>query len=65
MIIENAFSIGDVVYLKTDDKQLVRMVIRIIIMSNELRYVLACGTYESVHGAIEIAREKDELKTLL
>lgn len=60
MIIENAFSIGEYVYLKTDNLQEKRMVLRITVLPvNLLIYVLSNGAYESSHYEMEISSERD------
>jgi hypothetical protein len=58
------YSIGQIVYLKTDERQLERMVIKIIINCNGHLYELAESVNESTHYEIEISEEKNVLITL-
>lgn len=59
------YSIGNLVYLKTDPEQKERIVIEITISEGSISYNLACGVNSSWHFSCEIAEEKDELKKLL
>lgn len=59
--IDNAYNIGDMVYLKTDRDQLQRIVFSINITKRELTYRLACGATISDHYDFEISLEKDIL----
>ena len=62
MVIHNAFSLGQSVFLKTDPEQKERMVIQIGIGGNSsIRYCLISGTQETWHYEIEIAAEKNIL----
>lgn len=58
MTIQNKFEIGDTVYLITDEDQLPRIVIEIVIRANDLIYVLAQCDKTSDHHAFEISKEK-------
>lgn len=54
-----AFNIGETVYLVTDPEQLPRMVVAITLNSqNSYVYTLVCGLIDSMHGEIEITRDK-------
>ena len=58
MYIPNEFSLGQIVYLKTDPLQEPRMIGAITInLSNGVLYKLLCGSFESWHWAQEISRE--------
>jgi hypothetical protein len=58
------FKIGQIVYLKTDDQQLARMVIAIEIKQGSIAYCLSQGTTTSWHYEIEMTEEKDIVKSL-
>jgi hypothetical protein len=58
------FSLGDIVYLKTDIEQLERMVISINITLGGHYYKLISGINESEHYEHEIIGAKDILKNL-
>jgi hypothetical protein len=65
MRISNAFTFGQVVYLRTDTEQLPRLVIRIqILPSMGLMYCLSQGTEESWHYEIEITADRDPVLSL-
>ena len=58
MVIDNKFSFGDIVYLKTDKEQLPRIVTCILCYKQgELIYKLTCGTTQSDHYDYEISTE--------
>lgn len=60
MMIENAYDIGDVLYLKHDKEQQLRMVICIMVYKNgEFMYKLVCGTMYSDHYEYELSVEKN------
>ncbi len=62
MVIENEFSHGDFVYLKTDKEQYVRMVTCILhYKSGELMYRIRCGTIDSEHFGYELSKEVNVL----
>ncbi len=63
MFIENEYSIGDIVYLKTDSEQLERMVFAIEVSSTGLLYRLSCGIGNTYHYGIEMSTEKDITKS--
>jgi hypothetical protein len=58
------YKIGQIVYLKTDDRQLERIVTQIRITQHGYLYQLCEGVNESVHYEIEISEEKNVLITL-
>jgi hypothetical protein len=62
MVIDNKFSIGDEVYLRTDREQEARLLTGLIVDASGILYVLACGLSESSHQYIEITSERDILK---
>ena len=50
--------INRVVFLKTDEYQMERLVIEIIISGREIKYMLACGAEQSIHYESEITTER-------
>lgn len=59
MVIDNKFDIGQIVYLKTDEDQLPRIITGLTIRGNNvLVYCLSSGTSESWHYDFEISEEK-------
>lgn len=62
MKIETKFDIEQMVYLKTDQEQLERMVTTIKFMGSAILYGLAHGTSESWHFEFEITSSQDVLK---
>ncbi len=62
MVIDNKFSIGECVYLKTDVEQNMRLVIEIAVMPGGLVwYKLCLGTEVTEHYDFEISAEVNEL----
>lgn len=59
MLIETDFDLGDIVYLKTDEKQQDRIVTKFSVSPNGVCYMLSCGTSECSHFAVEISKEKN------
>lgn len=60
IVVENEYDFGDIVYLKTDNEQLPRMITSIEVFKNgELLYKLACGTVTTPHYEYEISSQKD------
>lgn len=59
MNIQNAFSIGETVYLVTDKDQQKRMVIGIYVRKNGLTYELSCGQEISYHYDFEMSAKED------
>lgn len=60
------FNLGDIVYLKTDNEQLPRIVTGFTIRNKEyIIYLLSCISDETEHYEIEITDEKDILANLL
>ena len=59
MVIDNKYNIGEVVYLLTDESQLKRIVVGIVIRSGvHVLYELACGEMRSYHIECEITKNK-------
>jgi hypothetical protein len=52
------YDFGDVVYLKTDEHQLQRIVTGYILRQRMIIYYLSCGTTETCHYDYEISKEK-------
>ena len=64
MVIDNKFSHGDLVYLKTDPDQRARIVSKISVLPDGvLVYELSHNTYTSMHYDFEISTQKDVLIT--
>lgn len=63
MLIDNKFTIGQMVYLKTDPEQPQRMVTGFVIRKNIILYELCSGTVDTTHYDFEISVEKDVLIT--
>lgn len=63
MVIDNKYSLGQSVYLKTDKEQLERVVTGITQRPSGVLYLLSCGVNESPHYDIEISVEKNILTT--
>jgi len=64
MVINTKFDIGDILYLKTDEEQLKRMIVGVNVRPNGVVYLLNCGSIESYHYEIELSREIDVLMTI-
>lgn len=59
MYIDNKHSLGEVVYLLTDDEQLKRVVTSINIRSGGyIAYELSCGINTSYHVETEISKQR-------
>lgn len=64
-VINNKFEIGDIVYLKTDPDQLMRMVFAFRVYKHgEILYDVICGTISSPHYEFEISKEKNFVNAL-
>ena len=64
MFIECKYSLGQIVYLKTDEDQKARMVTIIKIEAeNVFSYDLACSDVVSAHYECEISEKKDFMLT--
>ena len=63
MIVDNKFSHGDVVYLKTDRDQLPRIVYCLKVFHNEILYEVTAGTITSAHYEFEMSKEANVLLT--
>lgn len=59
MKIDNKFQIGDFVYLKTDPQQYKRIVVGIIIMNTNFKYVVNLSVEESMHFECELDSQRD------
>ncbi len=64
MIVDNKFEIGNIVYLKTDNDQLPRIVTSIHLKPNLLVYELSSGGNSSWHYEFEISNEVNVLMTI-
>ncbi len=58
MVIENVFDLRQMVYLKTDAEQLVKIIKMIEVTAVELLYELSCGASTSRHYDFEISADK-------
>ena len=63
MMIQNEFSFGDIVFLKTDKEQMQRIVTGILVIPIGLTYKVACGSTETWHYEMEMTSEKNILIT--
>jgi hypothetical protein len=63
MVIENQFTHGDVVYLKTDKDQSARIVYALKVYKGEILYEVVCGTQSSAHYDFELSSEVNVLLT--
>ena len=55
------YTLGDIVYVKTDNNQLARMVIGITLRYNSSPYYeLGCGPESSFHFEIEMSADPDQ-----
>ena len=60
MVIDNKFSVGEIVYLKTDGDQLRRVITALKVLPNDcILYELSCGATHSFHYDFEINEEED------
>ena len=57
-IIEACKQIGKIVYLITDEYQVKRLVVEVIVSEGEIKYGLMCGAEHSVHHGFEISTYK-------
>lgn len=65
IIIHAEFEIGEIVYLRTDQEQLSRLVMGYRFQSRDtLLYDLMCGTLQSCHYELELTREKNLVNAL-
>ena len=62
---EIKFNIGDVVFLKTDSQQEIRVVTGILLRPSGNLYYLSKSTEETTHYEIEISKEVNELIKLI
>lgn len=56
-VIDTAFEIGDIVYIRTDTEQLPRQVYCYLVFRNDVIYKCACGTIISEHYEFELSTE--------
>jgi hypothetical protein len=59
MVIDNKYSIGETVYLTTDDEQKKRVVTAITVRTLGVIYELSCGVAVSNHYDFEMSAEED------
>jgi hypothetical protein len=65
MKIKSVYSVGDIVYLRTDPEQAMRMVTGIVVRQVHCTYLLTCTDYpETEHYEYEISTTRD-MVTLL
>ncbi len=64
MTIKNEYELKQLVYLKTDPDQCVRIIISIHISVQGITYVLSCGDECSEHFAFEISKSKNYSLTI-
>lgn len=58
------FEIGQIVFLRTDNEQLARIVTRYTVCVTGITYELSFGTTTSWHYDFEISENKDVLKSI-
>lgn len=56
------FSIGDTVYLITDNEQSAGLLTRIMFSPNQVEYEIAIGATKSWHYGFELSKERDLVK---
>lgn len=61
MVIDNKYSIGQEVYLTTDEEQKRRVVTAITVRPGGMIYELSCGTTTSSHYDFELSDEENVL----
>lgn len=59
------YKLGDIVFLKTDAEQKIRMVTGILQRPNHLLYYLTNETDETTHFEIEISKELNQIMKLM
>lgn len=65
MILNEQFKLGDIVYLKSDPDQLLRVVCGIMVRPGGVNmYYLSCGLDETAHYDLEITADRNILITL-
>jgi len=62
MNIKYSFRMGQIVYLKTDNEQLARMITGFTVRPTGIAYLLTVGTTETAHYDIEISDTRDIIK---
>ena len=62
MTIVSDYSLGDIVYLKTDIDQKERIIVQMSIRPTGTMYELGCGENSSWHYEIEFGTSRDILK---
>lgn len=62
MRIDTKYDVGEIVYLKTDNDQLERLITRISISKQGETYELSCGTVTSWHYDFEFRLDRDIVK---
>lgn len=66
IIVQVEYEQGEIVYLRTDQEQLARLVIGFRLQNNSstLLYEVMCGTVQSCHYELELTREKNLINAL-
>lgn len=62
--IDNKYTFGDIIYLKTDKEQLPRIVTEIVITKGDLIYGVYAGVVYSKHYDYEISATIDVLQSV-
>lgn len=57
MVIDNRYEIGEIIYLKTDNDQLLRLISGIMICGKDIMYEVSHGTTTSKHYEFELTPE--------
>jgi hypothetical protein len=63
MFVEEAYQLGETVYLKTDTEQLARIVTGLMIRPTGIMYYISCELDETTHYDIELSRQKNIMIT--
>lgn len=64
MVIDNKFEIGQMVYLKTEEEQLPRIITCIIVDMGSVMYELINCTTTSCHYEFELSLERNQILNL-
>lgn len=59
ILVDNKYSHGETVYLKTDKEQMPRLIYCIKVFKNDILYEVVCGTITSAHYDFELSHEQN------
>jgi hypothetical protein len=57
-ILKAVRQIGKEVYLKTDEYQMTRLVVEVVVRAKDIKFMLSCGPELTMHYDFEITTEK-------